>query len=172
MKRWCIATLMAAAWLGAPAVHADAPAAPTALKLDPFRLCTALDERLPRALNAARASGVKIAIERQPDLDYCHSDLKQCEIERYRWQGVDLQVLHTKTRGTRSVLSARIGTARGQLLAPLRIGATVGEISDQFGVPIEPGAQRSKIDGECTPLTLEHPRGRVTAAEIDCQMCI
>lgn len=173
MRRWHHATLLAAALLGGPIVNAeDDPEPPPVLKLDPFRLCMALDRRLPQALKAARASGQKVSIKRSPDLDYCHDDLEQCDIEHYKWPGVDLRLLRKKASGERAVLSARISTSRGQLLAPLRIGATVDEIANQFGVVIEPGALSSTIHGECTPLTLEHPRGRVTSAEIDCQMCI
>ena len=140
-------------------------------KSDPFKLCTALEKRLPPKLDGIRKLENLEKETVRPDSDYCSDDLKQCQIHTLTFRGLSIDLLVKVKTQDAGVLDVRVSRSNWDILRPIRVGQKLSVIESHYGVKIPRDDSPIGLIGECSSIDVKHNTGRVTELFLDCQAC-
>lgn len=149
-----------------------APAMPTvrATVGDPFALCAAAEQAMPKSIDGLPRLGALKSIQPMQDVaEYCGQDAASCRRVQATWQGLKLDVLEVGARPTLSLLSADLTSRRWRLLQGLRVGQPVAVVLGRYGVQAPENHGEFSLCGEAVCLTVAHRAGQVTRLHLDCQ---
>jgi hypothetical protein len=140
-------------------------------KSDPFKLCIALDKKLPLSLVGYRKLGKLEKETVRPDSDYCYESSNQCQIHSLEFTGLRVELLEKKPRQQASVLTLGLTGSRWDILGVIQVGQELAEIESYFGVKIPRDVSPIRLIGECSSIDVKHQAGRITELFLDCQAC-
>lgn len=138
---------------------------------DPFKLCTALETKLPLNLEGFRKLGKLEKETVRPDSDYCYEPSNQCQIHNLEFSGLSIALIEKEPNQNAGVLTLRLTGDRWDILGTIRVGQDLSEIEAYYGVKIPRNVSPIRLIGECSHIDVKHKAGRVTEVFLDCQAC-